>query len=98
MTIGRVRWIANGSDAAPDSLAYIGQDENGSTGVFIQKFAPGSQKANTRTQLRRFDFRTPVETLGISPDGKTFVVSVADDTTSVMLARGVPGLNRIRNR
>lgn len=94
--IGRVRWIAASQNGAADSLAYIGQDENGATGVFIQAFAPGTQKTTARKQLRRFDFRMPVESLGISPDGKTFVVSVADDTTSVMLAKGVPGLNARR--
>jgi len=98
MTIGRVRWIRRTRPGAPDALAFIGQDENGSTGVFIQKFVPGSDTANSRTQLRPFDFRAPVETLGVSPDGKAFVICIADDTTSVMLAKGVPGLNRTRRR
>jgi Tol biopolymer transport system component len=98
MTIGRVRWIASPRGELTYSLAFIGQDEHGSTGVFIQKFTPGSDTSRTRTQLRPFDFRMPVETLGVSPDGKTFIVSVADDTTSIMLGKAVPGLNRVRNQ
>ncbi len=94
MTIGRARWVAKGPNAPPEAIAFIGQDESGSTGVYVQKFLPGSDTENTRKQLRTFDFRMPVETLGVSPDGKTFMVSVADDTTSVMLASRVPGLNR----
>lgn len=96
ITIGRVRWIAGRPNSSPDDVAFIGQDEKGATGVYIQEFLPGVDTGKTRKKLRSFDFRMPLESLGISHDGKTFMLSVADDMTSVMLASQVPGVDRVR--
>jgi Tol biopolymer transport system component/DNA-binding winged helix-turn-helix (wHTH) protein len=93
MTLGRARWIPAGG-SAPPAIAFIGQDASGATGVYIQDFVPGRNTSAGRRMLRPFDPIAPVESLGVSPDGKRVVVSVADDTNSIMSASNVDGINR----
>jgi serine/threonine protein kinase len=96
LTIGRARWISRGVGTHPHALAFVAQDDSGATGVYVQDFIPGRDTSASRKPLVPFDTRAPLETLGVSPDGKTFVVSVADDTISVMTASGIPGFNKRR--
>jgi Tol biopolymer transport system component/DNA-binding winged helix-turn-helix (wHTH) protein len=86
MAIGRARWVPSPDRKTPLAIAFVGQDETGATGVYTQDFVPGRDTSLTRKPLRPFDAVAPLETLGVSPDGKRFVVSVADDTSSIMSA------------
>jgi hypothetical protein len=52
----------------------------------MQDFVPGRDTSTTRRPLRPFDPIAPLETLGVSRDGTRFVVSVADDTSSILSA------------
>jgi eukaryotic-like serine/threonine-protein kinase len=93
MTLGRARWVSPANTGAAPGVAFIGQDENGATGVYLQDFVPGRDTSQTRRPLRPFDAVAPIETLAVSPDGRTLVVSVADDTSSIMMASNVRELN-----
>ncbi|MFL6463586.1 MAG: hypothetical protein ACJ73N_04165 [Bryobacteraceae bacterium] len=72
------------------AIAFIDQDVAGATGVSIQDLIPGRDTAATRKPLRPFDPIAPLETLGVSPDGRRVVVSVADDTSPIMWASHLP--------
>jgi dipeptidyl aminopeptidase/acylaminoacyl peptidase len=95
ITIGRARWIASEPRGIPKAIAFIGQDERGVTGVYIQAFDSGRDNTNTRRQLFLLNPRVPFETFGISPDGQSSVLSVIDDTSVIMLASHVPGINAV---
>jgi Tol biopolymer transport system component/DNA-binding winged helix-turn-helix (wHTH) protein len=92
MALGRARWIPSSVRSDAMAIAFIGQDATGATGVYLQDFVPGHDTATTRKPLRPFDPIAPLETLAVSPDGKKLVVSVADDTSSILLASNVPEL------
>jgi dipeptidyl aminopeptidase/acylaminoacyl peptidase len=88
-TLGRARWVPSyGKD--PVAIAFIDQDATGSTGVSIQDFISGRDTASTRKPLRPFDPIAPLETLAVSSDGKRIIVSVEDDTSSIMWASHLP--------
>ncbi len=89
IALGRARWVPSPNSSIPQAIAFIGQDASGATGVYLQDFVPGRDTSATRKPLRPFDPVAPLETLGVSPDGRRFIVSVADDTTSIMLASHV---------
>jgi len=74
----------------PVGIVFIDQDAAGSTGVSIQDFVPGQNTAATRKQVRRFDPVAPVETLGVSRDGKLLILTITDDTSSIMAASQKP--------
>ncbi len=84
---GRSRWMPDGQ-----SLAFIGVDENGSSGIYIQKFDPDHDTAATRRKLAGFDPEIPTETFGISPDGKHLVLEGLETSSNLAL---VEGLDRI---
>jgi Tol biopolymer transport system component/DNA-binding winged helix-turn-helix (wHTH) protein len=90
--LGRARWVPPANRGAAPAIAFIGQDENGATGVYLQDFVPSRDTSATRKPLRPFDPVAPIETMGVSPDGRTLVVSVADGTSSIMMASNVPQL------
>ena len=89
VTLGRARWVPSPDGKKPVAIAFIDQDATGATGVSIQDFVSGQDTTATRRPLRAFDSIAPVETLGVSSDGKRLIVSVADDTSSIIWAQGV---------
>jgi serine/threonine protein kinase len=93
MMMGRARWIASQQGGNPKAIAFIGQDNRGAVGIYVQDFVTNRQVPSTPRPLKRFDLRSPLETLAVSPEGRNLVVSVADYSSAIMLASNVPGLN-----
>jgi eukaryotic-like serine/threonine-protein kinase len=77
--IGRVRWMPDGK-----SLVFLGQDERGVNGLFVQDFVPGVDTAKSRRQLGPFDPENSAESFGISPDGKFITVAFWEQLFSIM--------------
>lgn len=84
---GRLRWMPSG-----DALAYVGADEEGRTGIFVQEFAPGQDTSATRRPLAGFSTDFESESFGISPDGRRIAIGAQVDVLSVMLAENVAGV------
>lgn len=85
---GRGRWMPDGS-----ALAFIGRDEKGRSGIFVQDFVPGADSESTRRPLYGFSTDEDVESFGISPDGSRVTVSHMKELRSVKIAVGVPGID-----
>jgi eukaryotic-like serine/threonine-protein kinase len=86
---GRARWMPDGK-----RLLFIGQDEHGRDGIFIQDFVFGKDTTATRHPLAGFDPDWITESVGVSNDGKRLVLSESERVFSLMIAEGVPGLKR----
>ena len=86
--LGRARWTRGGR-----AIAYVGQDEKGVNGVFVQDFDPGkSDTSATRRRLGGFDRDVETETFAVSPDGTRLVVAGVDPLLSLVSVEGLPGL------
>jgi Tol biopolymer transport system component len=87
--LGRARWT-------PDSkrIVYIAEDEQGRNGVFVQDFVPGADEPVSRRKLVGFADDYVTESLGVSPDGRSVVVSVMYPRRSLKLAEPVPLASR----
>jgi Tol biopolymer transport system component len=83
----RPRWMPDGQ-----AIAFVGLDEKGGTGVFVQDFIPGQNTNRTRRVLVGSDPETPTESFGISPDGSRITVGSQESRYSLMLAERVPGI------
>ncbi len=84
---GRDRWMPDGK-----SLAFLGADESGVLGIYIQQFDPDRDTASTRRKLAGFDPEIPTETFGISPDGKRVVFGGFELLNSLVLVEGLAGV------
>jgi hypothetical protein len=84
VALGRARWTPDGR-----ALVYIGQDDDGRIGVFAQDFAPGRDTSDTRRPVAGFSRDFLTESLGISPDGSSIVISALFESRSLKLAEGV---------
>ena len=60
------------------------------SGIFIQRFEPGRDTTSTRRPVVRFEADEQRESLGISPDGRHLIYSLAETQDSLMLAEGLP--------
>ena len=87
--LGRARWM-------PDSraIAFVGQDENGINGVFVQDFVPGRDTSDTRRRLGGFDPDNSTESFAISPDGRFLTIAAWEQLFSIAIADNVPGIRR----
>jgi Tol biopolymer transport system component len=85
LALGRARWMPGGR-----AIAFIGQDEKGVNGVYVQDFAPGKDTAATRRALAGFDPERTTESFGISPDGTRLTIASWEQLFSLMLAERVP--------
>jgi eukaryotic-like serine/threonine-protein kinase len=84
---GRDRWMPDGK-----SLAFLGADEHGAMGIFVQDFDPERDTSATRRALAGFDPEVPTETFGFSPDGKHLVIEGQDQTLGILLVEGLEGV------
>jgi serine/threonine protein kinase len=89
VNLGRARWVPGGR-----AIAFLGQDERGVSGVFVQDFDPERDTSSTRRPLAGFDPETTAETFGLSPDGSRVAVAGRQLQSSILLAEGVAGLAR----
>jgi len=87
ITLGRARWMPDGR-----AIAFVGQDENGVNGVFVQDFVPGRDTSSTRRPLGGFDPEASAESFGISPDGSRLVVAGWEQLFSIMTVEGLEGV------
>ena len=90
--LGRARWMPDGR-----SIAFIGQDENGINGVFVQDFVPGRDTTATRRKLGGFDPENSAETFAISPDGTLLTVGGWEQMFNIAIANNLPGVDRRRS-
>jgi Tol biopolymer transport system component len=88
---GRARWMPDGR-----SIAFLGVDERGVPGVFVQDFVPGRDTTTSRRPLAGFDPGAPAESFGIAPDGKHVTLAARQSLSSVFVAESVPGAERPR--
>jgi eukaryotic-like serine/threonine-protein kinase len=85
--LGRARWTPDGR-----AIAFVGQDEAGMHGVFVQDFAPGRDTTASRRKLAGFDLDRDTESFGLSPDGRQAVVASWERSFSLVTVEGLPGL------
>jgi hypothetical protein len=89
VTLGRARWLPDGK-----AIAFIGQDEDGAAGVYVQDFAPGRNTEASRRKLTGFDPDVAAESFGIAPDGARLVLAGWLQIFSLMEGEGLSGLPR----
>ena len=87
--VGRARWMPDGR-----AIAFVGQDERGVHGVFVQDFIPGKDTAVTRRRLAAFDPDSNTSTFGLSPDGRRLIVSSWEQNAGIVLAERLPLIGR----
>ena len=92
-TTGRTRWMPDGK-----AIAYIGQNESGHYGVYVQDFIPGRDTTGSRRPLAGFDADTATESFAFSRDGKWLTTAGWEQLSSVMIAEGVGGVTPARRR
>jgi Tol biopolymer transport system component len=88
--VGRAAWMPDGR-----AIAFLGQDEKGVNGIYVQDFVPGRNTASTRRPLTGFDSIVDAETFAVAPDGKTVAISGREMVSSLVLLEQ-PGLTRAR--
>jgi Tol biopolymer transport system component len=87
ITYGRARWLPDGR-----RLAYIGVNDEGRSGVWLQDFEPGRDTTASRRPLSPFSDTNVIETFGISPDGEHVVTSALDEIRALRSVDGLPTL------
>ncbi|HET9480666.1 MAG TPA: protein kinase [Candidatus Polarisedimenticolia bacterium] len=83
----RPRWTPDGR-----ALVFIGHDEAGRRGVYLQRFEPGQDTSPTRRAVAGFEPEIWPDTLGVSPDGARLIFSTGDSLESLILVEGVEGV------
>jgi eukaryotic-like serine/threonine-protein kinase len=84
---GRDRWLRGGK-----AIGFTGLDDRNAVGIFAQEFDPRRDTSSTRHPLLAFDRNIPIETFGVSPDGKRLIVEGQESTSSLLLIEGIPGI------
>ncbi len=88
--MGRARWSIDGK-----RLYFLGQDENGINGIFVQDFDPEKKDTSaTRRKVAGFDPNLEAESFAISPDGKRLVVAFLERLYGISTIEGVPGVTK----
>ena len=76
------------------AIAFLGQNEEGVNGVFVQDFVPGQDTAATSREFGGFDRERATESFGISPDGTILTVAGWEQLFSLFSVEGVPGVTK----
>ena len=78
---GRARWTPDGR-----GIVYVGQGDDGSSGIYVQDFFPGQDTADSRRPVAGFSNLYSSESLGVSPDGKRLLVSTIFNRQTLQMA------------
>jgi Tol biopolymer transport system component len=81
---GRPRWTPDGR-----AIAFVGEDDDGRTGIYTQQFVPGEDTSETRRRLAGFSEDYVSESFDISHDGSTIALCGIFRTRSLKLAENV---------
>ncbi|MBI2839089.1 MAG: PD40 domain-containing protein [Acidobacteria bacterium] len=84
-TIGRARWMPDGH-----AIAFVGQNDKGLEGIFVQDFVPGRETSATCRPLGGFEPGLATESFGISPDGTRLAVAGWEQLFGLMTAEELP--------
>ena len=84
---GRCRWRPDGG-----AISFIGPDDEGRSGVFVQDFVPGRDTSATRRKVAGFSSEYLTESLGVSADGKHLTIATLHQTSGLALAEGLTGV------
>jgi len=92
-SLGRSRWSVDGR-----KIYFLGQDENGVDGIFVQDFDPEKKDMSaTRRKVAGFDPNSDAESFALSPDGTKLVVAFLERTYSIVTIEGVADADRTRS-
>ncbi len=94
--LGRMRWVAGNALSQGPALAFLGVDEEGRTGVYLQDFDPERDTTDTRRPIAGFYDRFAVESFDIAPDGSRITLALLEMRRRLMLAEGVTGVSAQR--
>jgi len=83
---GRARWSRDGK-----SIYFLGENEQGLSGIYVQEFAPGRDTSSTRRPVVGFSPDSVTESFGISPDGQRMTLSMGREIASILVAENVAG-------
>jgi Tol biopolymer transport system component len=103
---GRARWLPDGSGIAfvatspeaahhretPGSRAYTASPAD-PTSLWVQDFDPARDTSTTLRPLAQLDLPWGVESFAFSPDGRLLTVASAEQTSNLVLADAVPGVD-----
>lgn len=81
---GRGRWLPDGS-----GIAFVGLDDRGRSGIFVQDFRPGHNTDATRRVAGGFQAELWTESFGISPDGRRLTLALKEPRMNLTVARNV---------
>jgi eukaryotic-like serine/threonine-protein kinase len=84
ISVGRARWTPDGK-----ALAFIGT-ENGTYGIYLQPFEFDRDTQAARKAVAGFELGMNIESLGVTPDGRSFVVSTIEDLGTLTTIDRVP--------
>ncbi|MFT7664451.1 MAG: Tol biopolymer transport system component, partial [Planctomycetota bacterium] len=92
VTLGRLRWVSNCALSQDLAIAFIGVDDEGRSGVFLQDFDPERDTSATRRPLAGFHDELITESFDIAPDGTRITLSMVEINRKLMLAEDVTGI------
>ena len=94
ISLGRMRWVEDCAGSQGPGIAFVGVDDAGRSGVFLQDFDPERDTSDTRRPLAGFHDDLITESFDIAPDGSRITLSFVEITRKLMLAEGVKGIRR----
>ena len=92
-SVGRPRWMPDGK-----SIVFVGQNDQGVYGLYVQEFDPDTETERTRRTLGEFDSDLSTESFGISPDGSRMVLAGWEQLSSLVMAEQVPDVSPANRR
>jgi len=90
--LGRMRWVSDCPLAPTPAIAFLGIDEQGRSGIYLQDFDPEQDTTATRRAIAGFDEHLLTESFDISPDGTRITLALLEVRRRLMLAEGVKGI------
>ncbi len=91
--LGRSRWMPDGK-----ALAFLGRDESGVNGLYVQDVVPGTDTSGMRRRLGGFDSDVISESFGISRDGTRLTIAAFEPVFGIMLGEHIPKVTRPTRR